>query len=116
VNADARAVINGAWQLHVVSGAWDGYWLKESRLVHVRGRLQLSDLDGHDARMSDGSRTAYRYESDGTIIGSRSLRLSAASGAPVRAWAVINGRPSLYVEAGGWAGYWLPETPGVWMP
>ena len=25
-------------------------------------------------------------------------------------------RTAVSVEAGGWAGYWLPETSGVWMP
>ncbi|HEX6128805.1 MAG TPA: S8 family serine peptidase [Candidatus Limnocylindria bacterium] len=115
-HADRRAVINGAWHLHVTDGTWAGYWLPESGLIYVRGRFSLSDLGAAWARMSKGTRTAYRYDAHGTVIHSRSLTLSSASGAPARAWAIINGRPSLYIEAGGWAGYWLPETSGVWLP
>ena len=115
-HADRRAVINGAWHLHVTDGLWAGYWLPESGLIYVRGKFSLADLGAQRARMSKGTRTAYRYDAKGGVVGSRSLTLSSASGAPARAWAIINGRPSLYIEAGGWAGYWLPETTGVWLP
>jgi Subtilase family/Bacterial Ig-like domain len=115
-HADRRAVINGAWHLRVTDGIWAGYWLAESSLVFIPGELGLTDLFGTGARMSKGTRTAYRYDATGDVVGSRSLSLAAASGAPARAWAIINGRPSLYIEAGGWAGYWLPETSGVWVP
>lgn len=111
-----RAVINGAWQVKVADGIWAGYWLPESASVYVRGMLTLTDLDAARARMSSGTRTAYRYRASGAMRSSRTLTLSSASGAPVAAWGTVNGRPSLYVTAGGWAGYWLPETAGVWVP
>ena len=115
-HTDARTVINGAWHLRVTDGIWAGYWLRESSVVYIKGRFGLADLGDARARMSKGTRTAYRYDADGNVVGSRSLTLSSGSGAPARAWAIVNGRPSLYIEAGGWAGHWLPETAGVWLP
>jgi hypothetical protein len=114
--AGRRAIINGQRHLLVEDGIWAGYWLPESSVIYIPGMLDLQDLGDSRARMSAGTRTAYRYDRDGEQLGSRKLTLSSASGAPVRAWGVINGRPSLYVEGGGWAGYWLPETAGVSVP
>jgi hypothetical protein len=115
-HTDARCVINGAWHLRVTDGLWQGYWLPESSVVYIKGQFGLADLGGSRARMTKGTRAAYRYEADGDVIASRSVTLSSSSGAPARAWAVINGRPSLYIDGGGWTGYWLPETSGVWLP
>ena len=115
-HVDRRAVINGSWHLHVVDGTWAGYWLPESTAVYVPVRFDLADLDRGRARVAKGTRTAYAYAADASVRGTRSVRMSRSSRPVVRAWAIINGRPAYYVEAGSWAGYWLPETSGVWMP
>jgi hypothetical protein len=111
-----RAVINGAWHLRITSGRWDGYWIPESRRAFIRRPFGLTDLGGPDARVAEGLRTGYRYNADAEVIGKRSMALASPAGPPARAWAIVNGRPSLYIEAGGWAGYWLPETRGVRLP
>jgi hypothetical protein len=114
--ASARAVINGAWHLRITSGRWDGYWIRESRRAFIRRPFGLTDLGGPDARVAEGQRTGYRYNSDALVIDKRSMAPASPTGPPARAWAIVNGRPSLYIEAGGWAGYWLPETRGVRLP
>jgi hypothetical protein len=112
----ARAVINGRWHLRITSGRWDGSWIPESRRAFIRRPFGLTDLGGPDARVAEGQRTGYRYNSDALVIDKRSMALANPAGPPARAWAIVNGRPSLYIEAGGWAGYWLPETRGVHLP
>jgi hypothetical protein len=109
-------VVNGAWHLRITSGTWAGHWVRESRHAFIRGSFALADLGGPDARVAEGERTAYLYDADGMVIGKRSMAPSGPTGPPTRAWAIVNGRPSLYIEAGGWAGYWLPETRGVRLP
>ena len=112
----ARAVFNGAWHLKVSDGVWAGYWLPESSSAHVAGIFDLQDLHGVRAVMEKGRRTGYAYWSSGEVRSSRTVTLGSRSGAPVAAWAVINGQPTFYVTAGGWRGYWLPESSGVHLP
>jgi hypothetical protein len=115
-DADARAVINGGRYLHIVNGVWAGYWVPESASVHVAGIFDLADLHGARATMGAGTRTAYCYDATGGVRGSRTMRLSRRSGAPVAAWAIINGVPAFYVQSGGWGGYWLAESAAVHVP
>ncbi len=111
-----RAVINGAWHLRITGGTLAGYWLPESRHAFLRRPLGLADLRGPDVRVADGTRTAHRYNRSGKVVAERTRSTSEPTHPPARAWAIVNGRPSFYVENGGWAGYWLPEGRGVRLP
>jgi hypothetical protein len=115
-HASKRTVINGAWYLRITNGRWAGYWLPESRDAHVPGALDLADLGGPDVDIPSGTRTGFRYDGNGNVAGERTRTTSQRLTPPARAWAIVNGRRSLYMEGGLWAGYWLPESNGVQLP
>jgi hypothetical protein len=116
VTATERAVINGSWRLRISSGALAGYWVVESGAAYLPGAVQVTDLDEAKAVVGKGTRTAYRYQSNGTVLSRKTATLSSAKGTLVAAWAVINGRAAFHVIGGRWAAYWLGESPSVHLP
>ena len=113
-NINARAVINGRVYLAVVNGIWAGYWLPETRLAYLPGkvdRIGLASLPRLD--FAAGTYTGYRYSSTGAVTATVTATLPRASGANAKAWAIINGIPHFLVSNGIWANTWVPETAGV---
>lgn len=109
-NIDAMAVINGARSYHVINGIWAGYWLTESARAYRAGFVdRMAFAPERRVQVRSGTHTGLAFTSTGAIAGTRTGTLSRASGAPVSAWATVNGRPYVLVTAGMWAGYWLPE-------
>lgn len=108
-NTSARAVINGRWHWLVTNGIWAGYWVRESASVHRVGyvdRQQLPTLPR--IRFEAGSYIGYVYDSAGTRLSRRVVSLATASGAPIEAAAIINGRQHYLVAAGILRGTWVP--------
>jgi spore germination protein YaaH len=64
-----------------------------------------------------GTHTGYTVGADGKLTGKRTYRFTVASGASTSQRAVLPNLPGhwLYVENGGWAGYWLPESSGLYL-
>ena len=113
-NVDARAIINGRVYLAVVNGIWAGYWLPETPLAFMRGkvdRIGLASLPRLD--FAAGTYTGYRYSSSGAVTGTVTATLPRASGANAKAWAIINGIPHFRILNGIWADTWVPETAGI---
>ena len=106
--ASVRAVINGRPHWWVTNGMWAGHWLPESARAHRPGYLDQTSIDGTRVAFAAGTYTAYRYDSSGTRLESKSATLSTRSGAPIAGWAVINGRAHALIEAGIWEGMWMP--------
>jgi hypothetical protein len=115
-NTNQRAVINGAWHLHVTNGAWAGYWVRETSRSSIRGITQHHDMASTSVRFSSGTYTGLRFAADGSAVTSRTATLGAGSSAPAIAWAVINGTPRFLIGAGIWAGYWVAEGTRVRAP
>jgi hypothetical protein len=116
MRANARAVINGAWRLHLSGGPLNGYWVVESSAAFLPGAVQLMDLWAGRAALKDGTRTGYRYNTSGKVLAARTSTLNSPGAASVAGWAIINGRASFYMTAGRWAAHWLPESSGVHVP
>lgn len=100
----------GRW-LYVRNGVFAGRWMRESGLDHLAGRTERAGY-GSLPRIvvAAGTHTGYRFDSSGKVKATRTYRLGSASGANIKARAIINGRPYLRVTNGIWSGYWLPES------
>jgi hypothetical protein len=111
-----RSIINGAWHLRVVSGLWDGYWLKEDPGVFLPGPMELHDLASRSVLFRAGTYTGLSYTDRANVRGQRTYALGRNSSAPAVAWAIVNGRGAFHISRGVWAGYWVPESSGVHVP
>jgi hypothetical protein len=110
----ARAIINGRPYLAVVNGIWAGYWLPETALAYLPGRVDRIGLPGLPRLdFAPGTYTGYRYNASGAVTGTVTATLPRASGANAKVWAVINGIPHFRIANGIWADTWVPETGGV---
>jgi spore germination protein YaaH len=70
-------------------------------------------------KVAAGLTTGYRFSSRGAVLGTRPYTLSWASSAPtIQRSKTIPGHSGtwLYVTAGVWAGYWIPESPRAYLP
>jgi hypothetical protein len=66
-----------------------------------------------------GTYTGYAFDSAGRVTASRTATLARTSGAPTsQRSAAIPGQPGAWfkVTAGIWAGYWVRESPKVYLP
>lgn len=65
-----------------------------------------------------GTHVAYRVGANGALIGKKSASLIRASSASSSQRADLPNLPGrwLYVQNGIWAGYWLPESAGAYLP
>ena len=114
--ASERAAINGTIRLRISGGALDGYWVTESIVAYLPGAVQLTDLWTGRAEVGKGSRTAYRYNKNGKVLGAKSSSLSSTRSMSMAAWAVINGKPRFFAVSGQWAAHWLAESSSVRIP
>lgn len=62
-----------------------------------------------------GTYVGYRFNSAGTVLGTKAATLGRASGASTSHRAIPPGQPSnwLYIVDGVWAGYWVKDTPKI---
>ncbi len=66
-----------------------------------------------------GTYTGYAFDSTGRVTASRTATLARTSGAPTsQRSAAIPGQPGAWfqVTAGIWAGYWVRESPKIYLP
>jgi hypothetical protein len=118
-HADARRTlpgVPGTW-LHVMDGAWAGYWIRESGAAGLVGKVDRQTF-GTPRRIVvvKGTLTGYRFDSEGRTTDRKRASVSATSGASVSARMVVNGRWYLKVVDGIWAGYWLRESAKAYLP
>ncbi|HEX5040401.1 MAG TPA: S8 family serine peptidase [Candidatus Limnocylindria bacterium] len=117
-SADRRAVIThrpGRW-LHIVNGAWAGYWVRESTRARIGGDVESLGLASTTRlTFTKGTYTGYHFASNGTVLGRRTFTLYRTSGANTNRRAIINGAWHHYVTNGVWAGYWVPESGGSYV-
>jgi spore germination protein YaaH len=69
-------------------------------------------------RVAPGTHTAYGIGAGGDIRSARTTTFSRASGAATGQRATLPNLPGrwLHVENGSWAGLWLPESAGTYLP
>lgn len=115
-NTTGRSLINGAWYLAIANGMWAGYWIPETSRSSLWGMIEHHDLNGATVRFSAGTHGGYRFAADGTVAGTRSATIGAASSAPAIAWAIIHGAPRFLIGAGIWSGHWVNESAVIRSP
>jgi subtilisin family serine protease len=109
-NVDAVAVINGVRRYRVVNGMWAGFWIAESASAYRVGIVDRMPFSpSRRVQIRAGTHTGVAVTAQGTVVGTRRATLARTSGAPVSAWAVVNGRAHVLIMSGMWAGYWIPE-------
>jgi spore germination protein YaaH len=66
---------------------------------------------------AEGTHTGYRFDSAGKPTASKTYTLGHASGAPAGLRGTLPGQSGTwyYVTAGVWSGYWLRESPGLFL-
>ncbi len=108
-SVDRRAMIDGRPYLHLAGGSYDGYWLAETAIAYRPGIVDRFDF-GRQRRViiAIGTHTGTTRAANGTVTGTKTDTLRTASGASAAAFAVINGRPYLWIVNGIWANTWLP--------
>jgi len=121
-----RTLVNqsGSW-LYVVSGAFTGYWLRESPALYVSGwtppAFGPADQAWSPATrvvIRKGTHTGYRFDANGLPIASKTASLGADSGASVSTLSTPAGQYGRFflVTNGIWAGYWLRQSDVVRLP
>jgi hypothetical protein len=104
-------VIHTGQALELYGVTWAPVFAKDAYLL--RSDYPVPTVAGN-VRFFAGTHIGYRFNSAGTITGSKSLSLSKASGAPANQRIRVYGRNYYYrVTAGAFAGYLVPETAGA---
>ncbi|MEO8246699.1 MAG: S8 family serine peptidase [Chloroflexota bacterium] len=108
-SVDRRAIIDGRPYLRLAGGSYDGYWLAETAIAYRPGIVDRFDF-GRQRRViiAIGTHTGTIRAANGTVTGTKTDTLRTASGATATAYAVINGRPHLWIVNGTWTNTWLP--------
>ncbi len=115
---------SGSW-LYVVSGAFTGYWLRESAALYVSGWTPPAFAPADQAwspatpvSFKKGTHTGYRFDAAGMPIASKTATLGADSGASVSSLAIPPGQHGRFflVTNGIWAGYWVRQSDVVRLP
>lgn len=113
-DAAGRARVNGRAYLKVSTGAFAGWWVRESAKSFVRGTTQRRNFASPRPLAFDaGTYTGYTFDRLGRRTGSRSYTLSRDSGADAAARAIINGKAWWLIDNGIWSGYWIRDTRSV---
>ena len=113
-DAAGRARVNGKAYLKVSTGAFAGWWVRESAKSFVRGTTQRRNFASpRPLAFSAGAYTGYTFDRLGRRTGSRSYTLSRDSGADATARAIINGQAWWLIDNGIWSGYWIRDTRSV---
>lgn len=103
--------------LRVSAGPYKGWWFPES----FGNTWVLGAVDVHHyapqltVHIGPGSFSAYRMDTGGHVVGSRTLQFTSTTNVPTKLSAIAQGRSAYYFETGPYAGYWLPMQRGVHM-
>lgn len=110
-----RTIANqgGTW-LYVASGAWKGYWLRESSAATLAGATVTSEPDpqvfspARKVAIRKGTHTGYKFSSDGAMTAAKTATVSfrEASTTEMRS---LPGQTGMWfrVTSGTWSGHWL---------
>jgi hypothetical protein len=105
----------GYW-LQVASGRLSGYWVRESRVAGIIGRVGTASLpSGQDLVFRAGSHLGRRF-GGGTVTRSKTWRAASRTTVSATRRAVINGIPRLLVSSGALDGYWVTESSTAHLP
>ena len=109
-----RSSLDGTAYVKVTSGVLDGYWVRESSDVFVRGIAKRATFDPERrARFAAGGHTGFQFTRDGFVRDRYRSGLQHAAKFSVSGRAIINGNAYLRVSGGRWQGYWVRDTGSV---
>jgi hypothetical protein len=109
---------SGSWYL-VTAGVWAGYWIQESARTTLGpappDQVGESYLPFRMLSFSAGTYVGRRFNSYGTVIGSKSYTLGADSMATTTEKSTIPHQAGnwYYITTGVWDGYWIQESTGT---
>jgi D-glucuronyl C5-epimerase C-terminus len=110
-----QRITGGPNALHVSKGPYANWWFPEAH--GTTWLLGATDTHGYvpDAhvRIAPGTYTAYRLDTGGDVAGGKTVVFHSTSGAPTAVSGIVQGRQAYYLNAGTWAGYWLPMVRGI---
>ncbi|MEU4479676.1 D-glucuronyl C5-epimerase family protein [Micromonospora sp. NPDC023966] len=99
----------------VTGGALAGYLVPEEygQRVLLGKAVEHRYVPAREIKVAPGSYTAYAYDDTGKVVGSKEVKVDAASTFSVQASAWVNGRLSYEVTSGDLTGHWLPHDTGI---
>jgi spore germination protein YaaH len=104
----------GRW-LYAVSGPLAGLWSRESAAQHLLGESSRSTFGTvQRVRLRPGTHVGYRFDSQGAVTSSRTVRLATRAIGASTVRAVINGVTYWRLSSGPLAGYWVAESATVY--
>jgi PKD repeat protein len=117
--ANTRATIpaagSGEWY-RITAGIWAGYWLAASSKVVLGPPAATVDHESYrpfaPLYLNPGTYVGYRFNTWGSVTGSRTMVVSSPIWLPVQERSTIPGQSQAwyYVTAGTLSTYWLPES------
>ncbi|MFG3494101.1 D-glucuronyl C5-epimerase family protein [Streptomyces sp. NPDC047928] len=95
----------------ITAGAASGWYIQESwPKVFLKGQwITSAYMPLRKATFPAGvSITCYKFGTNGSAAGTRTVKFASASNAPFDVRAVVNGRTMVRISAGSLTGYWVP--------
>ena len=112
-----RAIPNqyGRWFL-IVDGYFAGYWVPASDVVYLGDGTTIYNPP-RALTFRAGTFTAYRFSAAGALITTKTYTLRHDSSASTTARRALPGQSGTwyYVANGVWSGYWVRQSPGVYL-
>jgi hypothetical protein len=111
---------SGNW-FYVTNGVFRGWWIQESANA-VLGPPPppppppIATWDPPATlTFAPGTYTGYRFDAYGTTVATKSYTFSSPSTAPTDTLSTVHTQSGnwYWILAGGWAGWWVPEGPGI---
>lgn len=108
----------GPMALRIINGPYAGWWVEEKfGTAWARGATDLHLYEPQVKLTFGGNKlySAYRLDSVGNVVGSKTLFITRNSNAPTGRSAIVQGRPAYYMHVGAFAGYWVPVQSTVYV-
>jgi hypothetical protein len=105
----------GPIALRVSSGPYQGWYFPETfDVTWLVGPTNTHDyLPAVRVYVDPGTYTAYKLGPRGTVIATKTVRITRRTSAPSTRSAFVRGRACYYFASGTFGGYWVPSQKGV---
>jgi peptidoglycan/xylan/chitin deacetylase (PgdA/CDA1 family) len=106
-----RIFVGRGWHLRLAEGAFAGWWVRESPIAYVRGRIGLLSFDPPlTVTMPAGRIIGYRFDAGWRLTTAEIARFDTTATAAASQDAVINGIGYYRIMSGPFIGTWVPRA------
>jgi peptidoglycan/xylan/chitin deacetylase (PgdA/CDA1 family) len=106
---DRRSIAGRGVYLRVTSGSLTGYYVRESPVAYVPGRvITASYPTPANVTFGPGTYLGYRFDASWRLAATKKAVVATAATAKASARSMINGRAYAAIASGTWDGYWIP--------